>query len=354
MHNSDQADANIKNKSFLLVLLLVTLAFTVMLLPFYGALFWAAVLAIIFQPIQRMLIRRHHRHQNLTALLTLLICLFLAIIPVVLISISLVNEGQLLYQKVQSGNVNVGAYLDKVRGLIPTGLRPLIERYGLENNLDLKSKITEALMQSSQFIANQALSIGQNAFKFILSIGLMLYLLFFFIRDGVTILERIRQALPLEETKKSRLFGMFATVVRATIKGNLIVAATQGLLGGIIFSILGIEAAVLWGVLMAFLSLVPAVGSGLIWLPTSLYLLLSGEIWRGIVLILFGLFVIGLVDNLLRPILVGKDIKLPDYLVLLSTIGGIVLVGMNGFVIGPLIAALFVSCWSLLQDDALG
>jgi len=184
MRNSDQADANIKNKSFLLVLLLVTLAFTVMLLPFYGALFWAAVLAIIFQPIQRMLIRRHPRHQNLTALLTLLICLFLAIIPVVLISISLVNEGQLLYQKVQSGNVNVGAYLDKVRGLIPTGLRPLIERYGLENNLDLKSKITEALMQSSQFIANQALSIGQNAFKFILSIGLMLYPHFFLIDES--------------------------------------------------------------------------------------------------------------------------------------------------------------------------
>ncbi len=124
----------------------------------------------------------------------------------------------------------------------------------------------------------------------------------------------------------------------------------QGALGGVIFAVLGISGALLWAVLMAFLSLLPAVGAGLIWTPVAIYFLFSGAVWQGVILILYGVMVIGLVDNILRPILVGKDTKMPDYLVLISTLGGLALFGLNGFVIGPLIAALFISSWGLFTN----
>jgi predicted PurR-regulated permease PerM len=126
------------------------------------------------------------------------------------------------------------------------------------------------------------------------------------------------------------------------------VALVQGALGGLIFWILGIHAPVLWGVVMAFLALVPAVGAGLIWAPTAIYLIATGDTWQGVTLIAFGVLVIGLVDNILRPILVGKSTRMPDYLVLISTLGGIAAFGISGFVTGPLIAALFVAIWDIV------
>ncbi|MND99148.1 putative inner membrane protein [compost metagenome] len=153
--------------------------------------------------------------------------------------------------------------------------------------------------------------------------------------------------MPLAEQQKRRLQLKFNRVVRATVKGNLLVAVTQGALGGIIFWILDIPSALVWGVLMAFLSLLPAVGAGIVWAPVAVYFVATGAFWQGAVLAAYGVFVIGLVDNVLRPILVGKDTKMPDYLILVSTLGGLAVFGLNGFVIGPLIAALFMSSWAI-------
>jgi predicted PurR-regulated permease PerM len=145
------------------------------------------------------------------------------------------------------------------------------------------------------------------------------------------------------------IFSKFATVVRATVKGTIVVAILQGTLGGLMFWFLGIRAALLWAALMALLSLLPAVGAALVWFPVALYLLATGAVWQGLVLIAFGVLVVGLVDNLLRPMLVGTDIKMPDYVVLLSTLGGIEIFGMNGIVLGPLIAAMFMVVWDILS-----
>ena len=140
-------------------------------------------------------------------------------------------------------------------------------------------------------------------------------------RDGDYLSRRIRNAIPLRIEQQRDLFSKFTTVIRATVKGNIVVALVQGALGGLIFWFLGVYAPVLWAVLMAFLSLLPAVGAGLVWLPVAI-LLVTGAVWQGIVLIAFGVLVIGLVDNVLRPVLVGKDTKLPDYVVLIATLGG--------------------------------
>ena len=170
---------------------------------------------------------------------------------------------------------------------------------------------------------------------------------FFLLRDGDELARRIRTAIPLHPDQRRELFEMFTTVTRATVKGNVVTAIVQGALGGLIFWILDVHAPVLWGVVMAFLSLLPAVGCALVWLPVAIFFLVTGAIWQGVVLIAFGVLVIGLVDNVLRPILVGKDTKMPDYVVLVSTLGGIAIFGLNGFVIGPLIAAMFMSVWEI-------
>ncbi len=169
-----------------------------------------------------------------------------------------------------------------------------------------------------------------------------------FFETALELSKQIRSAIPLPDELQRNLFGKFTNVTRATIKGSLVVAIVQGALGGLIFWFLGISAPVLWAVVMAFLSLLPAVGTGIVWLPVAIYLLATGATWQGVVLIAYGVLVIGLVDNILRPILVGKDTQMPDYVVLISTLGGMAVFGLNGFVIGPLIAAMFIAVWSVV------
>lgn len=332
------------------MLVAVSIAFVWLLLPFYGSIFWGTVLAILFAPLQRRLATRLRGRGNLAAFITVLLCLLVVIIPLILITGSLVQEGTLFYKRLDTGKLDLGLYFEQVVRALPPSIHDLLARFGLTDILSLKEKLSASAIQASKYLATQALSIGQNTFQFIVGLGIMLYLLFFLLRDGSTLAVQIKQVVPLSEEHKQHLFRKFTTVVRATVKGNIAVAATQGALGGLIFWILGIEGALLWAVIMAFLSLLPAVGAAIIWMPVAIYFLLTGETWQGIVLIAFGVIVIGLVDNVLRPLLVGKDTKMPDYLVLISTLGGLVLFGLNGFVIGPLIAALFISAWDLFPS----
>ncbi len=178
----------------------------------------------------------------------------------------------------------------------------------------------------------------------------MLYLLFFLLRDGKALSAQAAQALPLKPRHTQRLLAQFATVVRATVKGNVVVALVQGTLGGLAFWVLGINGPLLWGALMALLSLLPAVGAAMVWGPVAAYLLSTGSLLSALGLTAWGVLVIGLVDNVLRPILVGKETRLPDYLVLIATLGGLAAFGLNGFVIGPVIAAIFLATWEIFVE----
>ncbi|WP_285416279.1 AI-2E family transporter [Pseudomonas sp. efr-133-TYG-5] len=337
-------------KSLTILLFLVTVAFIWILLPFYGAVFWAVILGIVFAPLQRRLQLKFGWQRNLTSLCTLSICLVIAILPVIIISVLLVQEGATVYNNIESGKLDIAAYLAQFKHSLPPYFQHLLDRFGMGELNGLREKIVKASMQGSQVLATQAFSFGQGTFEFVVSFFIMLYLLFFFLRDGAELARKVRSAVPLEEQHKRRLQLKFNRVVRATVKGNLLVAITQGALGGAIFWFLDIPSALLWAVLMAFLSLLPAVGAGIVWGPVAVYFLLSGMIWQGVVLGLFGVFVIGLVDNVLRPVLVGKDTRMPDYMILISTLGGMAVFGLNGFVIGPLIAALFMSSWALFIE----
>ena len=337
----------LEDRTFLWVVVVVSVAFAWILWPYAGAILWAVIGAILFVPLYRRLVTRMRQRRTPAALVTLAVIVVVIILPLTAITSLLVQEATSVYARIQSGELNVAAYFRQVFGALPDWVVTLLNRYGLMNVSDVQEGLSAGLVRSSQFLAAQALSIGQNTFDFIVNLFVMLYLLFFLLRDGDDLARHIRDAVPLRVEQRQALFDKFTVVMRATVKGNIVVALIQGALGGLIFWFLGIHAPVLWAALMAILSLLPAVGTALVWLPVAVYLLATGHAWQGIVLIAWGVLVIGLVDNVLRPVLVGKDIKMPDYVVLVSTLGGLAVFGVNGFVIGPLIAAMFMASWDI-------
>ena len=336
-------------RTFLILLVTVSAAFLWLLMPFAGAVFWAVVLAILFIPLQRRLIHVMPQWPNLAALLTVLAAIVIVLMPVGFVGQSVVSELVHLYRQVQEGNFRAGDVYENILAAIPPSLMPWLDRFGLEDVESVKAYISQFASEAVKLVGNQALNLGQNTFMFVVELAIMLYLQFFLLRDGARLSLLISDAVPLAGEHKTRFISKFATVVRATIKGNLVVAICQGALGGLIFWILGIGSATLWGTVMAVLSLLPAVGAGLVWGPVAIYFLATGDIAKGSILGLYGVLVIGLVDNVLRPILVGKDTRLPDYLVLLSTLGGLSLFGLSGFIAGPLVAVLFLVAWDMFR-----
>jgi predicted PurR-regulated permease PerM len=338
----------LEDKTFLFLIIAVSLAFAWILWPFYGAVLWAIVLATVFAPLHRRLSRSMQR-RNLAALATVLIIVAMVIVPLTLIAASLAREAAGVYERIQSGELDFGRFFQQVFDALPIWAANLLDRFGLTDLGAVLERLWAGLMKGSQFLATQAINIGQSTFDFIVNLFVMLYLLFFLLRDGDELSRRIKDAIPLRAEQQHALFSKFTTVIRATVKGDLVVAVLQGALGGLAFWFLGIRAALLWGVLMAVLSVLPAVGTAMVWLPAAIYFLATGAVWQGVVLIAYGVLVISLIDNLLRPALVGKDTKMPDYVVLLSTLGGIAIFGLNGFIIGPMIAAMFIAAWEIFS-----
>ncbi len=280
--------------------------------------------------------------------------LVIVILPLALITASLARETALVYAQLQSGELNPALYFRGLFDALPDWVTALLDRFGLVDFSTLQRRLSALLAKGSEFIATQAFSLGQNTFEFFVSLFITLYLTFFLIRDGEQLTLILRNALPLAPAHQQALFEKFTTVIRATVKGNLLVAAIQGALGGIAFWFLGVTGALLWAVLMAFLSLLPAIGAGLVWLPVALYFFVTGALWQSMALVAYGVLVIGLVDNLLRPVLVGKDTRMPDYVVLISTLGGMAVFGINGFVVGPAIAAIFIVAWDIYITNRAG
>ncbi|MDM0003070.1 AI-2E family transporter [Variovorax sp. J22P240] len=342
--------ASVQRTVFFILLAGVTIGFLWILQPFFGAVMWAIALAILFSPLYRRLSKAMGRRRSLAALVTLLLCTVVVVLPLAAVGASLVQDIMVLSDKIQSGQLNFAAYFEQIVAAFPRWLTNLMNRFGLGNMTGVQQRIEGLAAQGSQLLAARALSVGQNTFEFVVSFGVMLYLLFFMLRDGAELSKTVRDAFPLAKPHTHYLLNKFTTVTRATIKGNVAVAVVQGGLGGLAFWFLGVQGALVWGVLMAFLSLLPAIGAALIWLPVALYLLAIGSVLKGVGLIAFCVVVIGLIDNLLRPLLVGKETQMPDYIVLMSTIGGMAIFGINGFVLGPVIAALFMTAWSLFAD----
>jgi predicted PurR-regulated permease PerM len=341
---------DLKFKSLLALVALATLLFALIVWPFFGAVCWAVFIAIVFRPMHLRMLEGANGRPNMAAAASLTAILLIVILPTALVASSVVQEASVFVGKLRSGQIQIGAYFQKALDALPEWMRSILERFGLADLGLLQDRMLESLGDSGQAVTSRVFSIGQNTLDFAIGFFVMIYLLYFLLRDGRQITDSIARSIPLRKEHTHRLLTQFATVVRATVKGNIVVAIVQGTLGGLAFLVLGVAGPMLWGAVMALFSLLPAVGAFMVWGPVAAYFFFTGALLKAVGLTLWGVLVIGLIDNFLRPILVGRDTRLPDWLVLVATLGGLVVFGLNGFVIGPVIAAMFLVSWELLAD----
>jgi len=329
---------------FLLFVFITTVVFFELIKEFSLGIFWAIVLSILFGNRYDKLLAYVKGKKNLAAALTLICILLIVIIPVSLVSTAVVNEAIGIADKVQSEEFDLQGKLSSAQ----ENMAPYLKRLGLPTN-NIEATFSKLVQNYSNEFGKRMLGFTQNIFGSIIQIAIMLYVLFFFLRDGKEIRKLIIKYLPMLDSMEHRLINRFQNVAKATVKGSLLIAILQGACGGVLFLLVGVNGAILWGTLMILASLLP-VGGAIIWGPIGILYLIQGSYSQGIIILLVGGLLIGLLDNLLRPRLVGSDIQLPDYIVLLSTLGGISWFGLTGFVLGPVIAALFITSWEMMGE----
>lgn len=333
---------------FLVIVFLVTAAFLGLIGGFIMSVFWAIVFAILFHNRYELFLKRFPGKPNLSAGLTLGFILLVVIVPLTIIGFAVVDEATQVYLKIEKSDFSIAEQIEDLQERIPVA-QTALERIGLDYN-KIKNSLIDVLTNGTKFMATSAVTISQNIFGFLINFSLMLYILFFFIRDGKRLVQELVWVVPIGDEQEWTLLRRFESVARATVKGSLLVALIQGAIGGVLFAIVGIPAAFLWGVIMVLASLLP-IGSTIVWGPWAVAMFIQGNVGAGVALLVVGAGLIGLMDNLLRPRLVGQDTKMPDYLILLSTLGGLTWFGLSGFVIGPIIAALFITCWEMLGRE---
>jgi predicted PurR-regulated permease PerM len=335
----------LERRTFAAALIAVTGLFGWALWPFAGAILWSVVAAIMFMPLNRRIAERLPGQPTFAAALTLLAFTAAVVIPAILLASFLLDRAADIYVGIRSGQIDIGKTFLQAQALMPGWLLRLLARVGITDLASLRETLSAGVATRLQALTSGALALGQGAASFLLALVVMLYLTFVLLRDGQRMASDLGPYIPLAPADRAMFAARFVEVVRATVVGGILVGMAQGALGGIVMALLGVPNAALWAVLMALASLLPAVGTGLVWVPVSLFLLATGAAWQGVVMALSGLFLIGSIDNVLRPILIGRQTRMPDFLVLLATLGGLASFGFNGLLIGPVAAALFLSAW---------
>lgn len=339
-------NVKLERAALLLCLAAFSIAFAWIVWPYIGAVFWSVVLAIVFAPLYRRALHLTGGRRTVASLATLLAGIAGVGIPLGLLTASLLRQATRLYADVSARRIDFVAYSQRIGEGLPAWARTGLDSLGLGDFAGVQSALNAGVLVTTRFVTTHVLGFGLDALDFTINVAVMLYLLFFLLRDGETLSTRLEVAIPLAGDDRQALVATFVKVIRATVKGGGVMAAVQGALGGAVLGVLGIEGPIFWGVVFGVLSLLPAVGAGLLWAPIAVYFLLTGAVWKGVVLTIFGAVVLTVVDNVLRPILVGRDTRLPGYLILISTLGGIASMGLTGVVVGPMIAATFLAVWA--------
>ncbi len=338
--------SKIRNFLFIGLLAFVSLVFLIIIKEFAYPIFWAAVLAGVFYPVYK-LINGKIKVPNLSTAITMMLIIIIIVVPFILISTLVIRESIELYTSFTHNGAQVKSNI--IQAVEWVKQNPYTAQFNINENA-IAEKFAELGQAISSFLLKSAKDITQNTIIFGIMFFVTFYTLFYFIRDGEKLLHKLMHLCPLGDEQEKLLYNKFTSTARATIKGSLIVGLIQGALGGIMFALVGIKGAVIWGILMVLVASIPALGSYFIWLPAAIVMLISGRTWAGIGMILFGSLVIGTIDNIIRPILVGKDSQMHPLLVLLSTLGGIVVFGVAGFIIGPVIASLMMAFWEMYDS----
>lgn len=336
-------NSTFQKASFLLYLLAVSCAFLYMLKSFLMPVFLAAVFTGLTYPVYFWLLMRTNRAIP-SALLTLLMIIIVLVIPLGALGFVAYQEAVHFFTAfdLDAWRGRLEELLEWVRNTVP-GMERLRPR-------DLTGMATTAFQNAGQIVLKNSASISIALANNLLNFFLMLFIMFYFYVDGPRIVQRLIHWSPLKDEYERILIDKFISVSKGTLKGILVIGVIQATIGAILFWAVGLRSPVFLGALMLFGTVIPAVGTAIVWVPVAIMFLIQGKLMLAIVVAGVGAGIIGLVDNIVRPILVGKDIKMHDLLVLLSTLGGLGLFGLPGFIIGPIIAALFLAIWNIFEE----
>ncbi|MEE4242524.1 MAG: AI-2E family transporter [Desulfopila sp.] len=335
-------------KSFVLVMALAyAAAFVALIGGFLEALLLAVVFSGIVYPLYLWFQKYTGGRKSLSSMLTLTTSLLVIIIPFIfllgLVAEQAVNLGEMVKPWV-TGPDKFSFSADKLPQWFPFADK--LAPYSAE----ISAKIAQLAGTISVFLASSLARISEGAAIFFLNLFVMLYGMFVFLMSGPTLVKKLMSYSPLSESDQKKMVEVGLSVSRATVKGTIVIGIIQGVLGGIGFAVAGIESAVFWSAVMAVLSVVPGIGSMLVWVPAVIYLMMTGEVTVGLILFIYCAGVVGTIDNFLRPVLVGRDAEMPDLLILLSTLGGLSLFGASGLVLGPILAALFLTVMTIYSE----
>ncbi len=326
---------------FFTVLVAVTVLAGLILKPFLIPFILAAVLAHLFNFIYRGILRVV-RHKSISSLLTCFLVALIILIPLIFVSSLVVEEVQSMLARFSSESAVV--FVDNLKNGIASV--PFIKTFGVEKfiNGNIILSALQTVSQNALLILEKTYS-GAAYFMFVTII--MFFSLFYIFIDGQKFVKKIMLLSPIRDEYEKTLIERFNSISRATIKGTILVAIIQGIIGSILFKLTGVSSPIILGVLMTLTSVIPAIGSGLVWIPAGIVMILLGYTAQGIIIFAVGILVISMIDNIVKPHLVGKDTQMHPLMVLFATLGGLALFGISGFIVGPIIMALFVALWEI-------
>jgi predicted PurR-regulated permease PerM len=318
--------------------------------PFLIVIAWAVVFSIIFYPLY-VFITKFVKIKSVASVVTILVILIMIAGPFTYVAVMLVDEIQIVSAKINENRLgSLQEIVEKVGSL------PLVQKIGTFIGTEAASKeeITENLKKIAKGLLGEFPSRITNVISAVFDFVLVLFTTFFLLKDGPGFLSRAKDFMPFSAVQKERLARQIKDLIVSTVYGGVAVSIIQGILGGLAFSVIGMESPILWGVAMSIASFVPLLGTFLIWGPTSAYLVIQGYHVQGIGLFLYGIFVISTVDNILKPLIIGSRTKMPTIIILFSVLGGIKFFGMIGLIMGPLITAVFVSVFDIISKPEEG
>jgi predicted PurR-regulated permease PerM len=341
------------NKAFVVLLLLfITAVFLAMIWPFLMTIIMAAIFSGLTRPMYRGLKRGLGGRSSLAAALSLVVIVFGVLLPLAALLGAVTAEGIKVSQAVKpwiQRQLAEPAEFSELLKKIP------FYDYILPYKETIFLKAGEMVGRLSSFLINSLSSVTVMTAQFIFLLFIFLYTMFFFLVDGRRILGGILHYLPLKPEDQERMLEKFTSVTRATLKGIAVIGMVQGSLVGAAFASVGFPSAIFWGTVAAVMSMVPGIGTAIVWLPGVIILFMGGHYGTAIGLLAFCILVVGGIDNFLRPRLVGKDTRMHELLILFGTLGGIIMFGVAGIIIGPIVAALVVTVWEIygvaFQDE---
>jgi len=328
----------------ILIVIAISAAFVAMIRMFLLTILLAAIFSGVARPLYLRLQDGLRGHPGLASAATIVLLLVLVITPLILLAGAVANEALRVADNVRpwiDARLAEPSLLDEAISRVP-----YIE-YIEPHRAEIMTRAAELVGAIGTFLASSVSAATRGTVMFFLHFSLLLYTMFFFLMDGPRMLQSVMWYLPLADADKQQMLEKFTSVTRATLKGTVVIGVTQGTLAGLAFWVVGIDGAIFWTTLMIVLSIVPGIGAALVWVPAVILLIAQGAVWQGLGLTLFCGLVVGTVDNVLRPRLVGRDTKMHDLLILFSTLGGLFFFGVSGFIVGPILAALFITAWEM-------